>query len=82
MELAVKQESFHMEVLMKHLQSECFNLCVPSTKGDELTMSEVHCLDKCSWKYLQTNKLMDAALERGARQVNQAVGADSGAKKR
>jgi mitochondrial import inner membrane translocase subunit TIM10 len=77
MELGVKQESFRMEVLMKNLQSECFNVCVPSMKGDELTVEEVNCLDKCSWKYLKTDKLVDAALERGARQVNQAVGADT-----
>ncbi|CUG92947.1 zinc finger protein, putative [Bodo saltans] len=77
MELGVKQESFRMEVLMKNLQSECFNVCVPSMKGDELTVDEVNCLDKCSWKYLKTDKLVDAALERGARQVNQAVGADA-----
>lgn len=80
MELSVKQQSFQMEVLMKHLQSECFNLCVPSMKNDELTVNEVHCIDKCAWKYLKTDKLVDAALERGARQVSQAVGAD--AKKR
>lgn len=74
MELGVKQESFRMEVRMKHLQSQCFNVCVSSLSQHELTMDEVNCMDKCSWKYLSVEKSLNNALERGAQQVQTVAG--------
>lgn len=64
----MKQESFRMEVLMKNLQSECFNQCVKTLGSDELVIDEVNCLDKCAWKYLAVDRILNAALERGAAQ--------------
>ncbi|KEG07503.1 hypothetical protein DQ04_09601000 [Trypanosoma grayi] len=66
MQLAVKQESYRMEVLMSRTQSECFNLCCKDLRSSALTMDEVHCVDRCSWRYLQTNGIIANAVDRGS----------------
>ncbi len=64
MELSVKQTSFQIEVLMKNLQSTCFNKCCQDLGKDELSMDEVNCADRCAWKYLSANQIINGALER------------------
>ncbi|KAG5479561.1 hypothetical protein CUR178_03322 [Leishmania enriettii] len=65
MNLGVKQESFRIETMMSSLREECFNLCCKDLyKGAELTKDEVHCIDRCSWRYLHTNRIISNALDR------------------
>jgi hypothetical protein len=64
MELGVKQTSFQIEVLMKNLQAVCFNKCCEDLGSDELTMQEVDCADRCAWKYLAANHIINNGLER------------------
>lgn len=74
----MKQESFRMEVLMKNLQAQCMNTCVSDSSlsrgGQELTISEVNCIDKCAWKYLFADRILTNAMDRGAQQVTAAAG--------
>jgi import inner membrane translocase subunit TIM10 len=66
MEIGVKQESFRIEVLMKNLQSMCFNECCADLSGEELSTVEVNCLDRCSWKYLTVDRMLTTTLDRRA----------------
>ncbi|KAH9600543.1 Tim10-like [Trypanosoma melophagium] len=65
MQLAVKQESFRIEVLLSRLQTECFNLCCTNLKTNELSMDEVRCTDRCVWRYLETNSIIASTIGRG-----------------
>lgn len=73
MELGVKQESYRVEVFMKNLQAQCFNVCCTSLSTNELTMDEVQCIDRCSWKYMEADKIFTKVMERGAAQVGAAA---------
>ncbi|KAG5504910.1 hypothetical protein JKF63_04356 [Porcisia hertigi] len=65
MNLGVKQESFRIESMMCSLREECVNLCCNDLhNGAELTTDEVHCIDRCSWRYLHTNKIITNVLDR------------------
>ncbi|KPA85616.1 putative mitochondrial hypothetical protein [Leptomonas pyrrhocoris] len=64
MNLGVKQESFRIEMMMTSLRNECVNLCCKDFSQMELTKDEVHCIDRCSWRYLHTNKIISNALDR------------------
>ncbi|CBH12284.1 hypothetical protein, conserved [Trypanosoma brucei gambiense DAL972] len=65
MRLAVKQESFRLEVLMSRLQSECFTFCCKNLSSKELTMGEVKCVERCAVKYLQASDIINRALDKG-----------------
>lgn len=64
MNLAVKQESFRIEVMMSALREECFNVCCKDLTRPELSIDEVHCIDRCSWRYLRTNKIITSTMDR------------------
>ncbi|KAL7702500.1 Tim10/DDP family zinc finger containing protein [Lotmaria passim] len=66
MNLGVKQESFRIETMMTALRNECVNLCCKDFTQAELTKDEVHCIDRCSWRYLHTNKVISNMLDRGS----------------
>lgn len=65
MNIGVKQESFRIETMMTSLRNECVNLCCKDFAQPELTKDEVHCIDRCSWRYLHTNKIISNTLDRG-----------------
>ena len=64
MELEVKLESMRIEALVQGVQSTCFNRCVETIHRNELTVDEVHCLDRCSWKYLSAHKMYENILSK------------------
>ncbi|CAD2218340.1 hypothetical protein AGDE_00117 [Angomonas deanei] len=64
MNLNVKQESFRIETVMCNLRNECFDFCVKDLSTNELNSTELDCVDKCSWRYLTTHKIISTAIER------------------
>ena len=52
-----------MEVLMSSIQRTCFEACVRSLSKKDLSTTEVECLDKCSWKYLEAHKILGEAMQ-------------------
>lgn len=80
MQLELKQEAFRIETLVKHMQAECFEVCVPTLKSDELTAAEVRCLERCGHKYLQANKVVHESLMRAM--GSGGLAADQGGKRR
>ncbi|CCW61929.1 unnamed protein product [Phytomonas sp. EM1] len=65
MNFQVKLESLRIEAMMSGLREECFNSCCKSLSQNELTTDEVNCIDRCSWRYLHTYKIVNDALNRG-----------------
>ena len=80
MQQHVKDEAFRVESLMKNMQAKCFDRCVTNIKtsiappvaglivGDpenkNLTREEAQCIDRCSWKYLQSHKIFTSSIMR------------------
>ncbi|TPP54130.1 Tim10/DDP zinc finger family protein [Leishmania donovani] len=63
--ISMLAKSFRIETMMSSLREECFNLCCKDLYKDaELTKDEVHCIDRCSWRYLHTNKIISNSLDR------------------
>ncbi|CCW66271.1 unnamed protein product [Phytomonas sp. Hart1] len=65
MNYQVKLESLRIETMMSGLREECFNLCCTNLSQNELTRDEVNCIDRCSWRYLHTHKIINDAVKRG-----------------
>lgn len=64
MNVGVKQESYRIETMMSSIRNECFNLCCKDLSSNELTIDEANCIDRCSWRYLRTNKIISTAVDR------------------
>ncbi|EPY37198.1 hypothetical protein STCU_00099 [Strigomonas culicis] len=64
MNVGVKQESYRIETMMSNMRSECFNLCCSDLTSNELNMNEVHCIDRCAWRYLRTHRIISHALDK------------------
>ena len=64
MNVDLKKDAFRVEVQMISVQNTCFDICVNDFGKPDLNLDEVHCIDKCSWKYLQVNKTVGNSLHR------------------
>lgn len=61
MNAAVTQEAYRIEAMMCAMRNECLNLCCKDLSTGEMSVNEVDCVDRCSWRYMRTHKIITSA---------------------